>query len=177
MDPIAPNSEQDVIRFTPAASSVDFVHLLRQSYWTEQQLEEILPLMIPKATSYELITALTQHTATAKRQLIRLIHVFDSMQERVAASKSKYIAKCLDEIHSLDGKYALGYPMDNAIILLCQKMLSHEIESLSSLRIEAVMHNEEVLASYLSAAIEEEKTAHAILTEIALQSIYFDQAV
>ncbi len=177
MNKTAPTPEQDVIRFTPAATSLDFIYLLRKCYWSEKQLEELLPELIKKATSYELITALNEHFSTTKRQIIRLIHVFDSMQERVTGSRCKTIAQYIAEAQTLEEAYPLGYPMDNAIILQCQKIMSHEISTLKSLRVEAAMHNEEVLASYFSAAIEEEKAAHGILNEIALQSIYFDQAV
>lgn len=155
---------------------LQFSEQLMNRYWSEKELEGLLPELIKQATSYELVKAIAAHLATTQRQIIRLIHVFDSMEERALGLRCPIMSDFLLEVASLASDYATGYPKDNAIILHCQKIMTHEIASYKVLKSQAVTLGEEVAASYLSIAIEEEKNAHALLTEIALHSIYFDVA-
>jgi ferritin-like metal-binding protein YciE len=153
-----------------------FLEQLMNRFWAEKELEKLLPEVINQATSYELTTAITAHLATTRRQIIRLIHVFDSIEERAVGLRCETMTGLLKDSGQLRDQYTTGYPRDTAIILQCQKIMTHEITMYKSLHEQAVVLAEEVAASYLSVSIEEEKNANALLTEVALHSIYFDEA-
>lgn len=155
----------------------NFVEQLMNRYWSEKELENLLPELIKQSTSYELITAITAHLATTQRQIIRLIHVFDSLEERAVGLRCTKMTAMINDAAQIQENFASGYPKDNAIISQCQTIMTHEIASYKALKQQASILNEEVAESYLSVAIQEEKNAHAVLTEIALHSIYFDEAV
>jgi ferritin-like metal-binding protein YciE len=153
-----------------------FIELLMNRYWAEKELVTLLPELRKQATSYELITAINSHLETSQRQVIRLIHIFDSLEERAIGYKCEDMATLLIDVSHLASRFTTGFPRDNAIILHCQKIMAYEIASYKLLKGLAAVLGEELTETYLSVAIDEEKAAHALLTEIALHSIYFDEA-
>ena len=170
-------SENMPLRFEPITSTTEFIKYLRNCYWSANQFENILPYLIKNSTSFELSLALSDAIPIAKRHTNRLIQIFDSMQERVKGSKCDILQHYFAELQVVAENFPSGYSLDNAIILQCQKIMSYDITVLSGLVETVNNHSETAINHYLAAAISEEKDAHGILTEIAIQSIYLNQAV
>ena len=153
-----------------------FEAMLHQRYWAEKELVLLLPKLIKRATSYELVSALEQHLAISEEQIIRLIHVFDALEERATASRAVEMDPMLVESEKIIDSRDTGYTADAAIIQICQQLMEHEIESYTTLVSYAETLEETDAASYLKTAVLEEESAHTTLTQIALSAIYFDQA-
>ncbi|HMI06857.1 MAG TPA: DUF892 family protein [Flavobacterium sp.] len=152
-----------------------FEEQLRQIYWCEKELAELLPSMAKLATSYELTTAILAHLAVTENQIIRLIHVFDVVGERVVGKKCVAIENIIsanEDIQLVES----GYFRDSEIITISQKIMHYEIAAYGLLHELAVKLGEDLAAEFLGTAIKEERNAHARLTEIRLSSIYFDAA-
>ena len=160
---------------TPEAIRTAFEEQLKQIYWCEKELAEALPAMTKLATSYELTTAILTHLAVTENQIIRLIHVFDAIGERVSAHKCEEVEKIMSMNENLQ-LVESGYFRDTEIINYSQKLMQHEMASYSELYQMAVKLGEELAAEFLALAVKEEKNAHVRLNEIRLSSIYFDAA-
>ncbi|HEX8268970.1 MAG TPA: DUF892 family protein [Flavobacterium sp.] len=150
---------------------------LRKRFWSEKELQLLLPKLAKRATSYELATAIDEHLAITEKQVVRLIHVFDALGERAGGIKCDIMAKWSQDIQTLlSDKNFFGYPADNAIINVWQKIMKSEILSYIELREHADVLGEIKAAALLLTAVNEEKAAHAILRHVGLSAIYFDQA-
>ena len=165
------------LRFEEVNSTSEFVEYLRKCYWNAKQFENTLPYLIENITSYELSLALSDAISISVRHTNRLIQIFDSIQERVKGERCSILYDQFTQLQEIASKFPVGLSLDNAIILQCQKIMSHDIKVMSSLLDFAKINKDTTVSHFLNSAISEEKDAHAILTEIALQSIYFEQAV
>jgi ferritin-like metal-binding protein YciE len=148
---------------------------LRKRYWAEKELAGILPKFAKLATSYELTKAIENHISVTEKQINRLLHIFDILEERGSIQRYGTMQKLLAQSEEtlLLGS---GYARDKAIIAVSTSVMLHEIKSYQKLLVYAKYIKEEISAAYLSIAISEEKQAHDILNEIALSSLYFDEA-
>jgi ferritin-like metal-binding protein YciE len=153
----------------------EFEEQLHQMYWCEKELAETLPAMAKLATSYELTSAILAHLAVTENQIIRLIHVFDSIGERATGHRCEIV----DKIMAINPNLELvesGYFRDTEIINCSQKLMQHEMATYAQLHQLAIKIGEEQAAEFLALAIKEEQNAFARLSEIRLSSIYFDAA-
>ena len=148
---------------------------LRQMYWCEKQLAEVLPGIAKNATSYELTSAVLAHLAVTENQIIRLIHVFDVVGERAVGHRCDMIDQIIASNEKIQATES-GFYRDTEIINATQSIMHHEITTYNKLFTLAVKLGEETAAEFLSAAVKEEKNAHSRLTEISLSTIYFDAA-
>ncbi|HEX8562496.1 MAG TPA: DUF892 family protein [Flavobacterium sp.] len=153
-----------------------FEDQLHQRYWAEKELLQLLPQLIKRTTSYELAAAIQEHLLISEQQVMRLIHVFDIIEERATGSRSTKINHLINQAEIIISGNELGYAGDSAIIEVCQKIMLHEIEAYSALREDALTLKEDGAAELLDTAISEEKNAHKMLSQIALSAIYFNQA-
>lgn len=160
---------------TPTEIRADFEERLKQMYWCEKELAESLPSMAKLATSYELTTAILAHLAVTENQIIRLIHVFDAIGERIIGHRCESVEKILSTSRSFE-LVETGYFRDTEIINCSQKLMQYEISSYAELHQLAVKLGEEQASEFLALAIKEEQNAFARLSEIRLSSIYFDAA-
>ena len=165
------------LQFDPINSTSEFIDYLKRCYWNAKQFENTLPYLIQNSSSYELKLALSDAVPISARHTNRLIQIFDSMQERVKGERSLNLQYHFTKLQTIAEDFTIGFSLDNAIILQCQKIMSHDIKVLTSLMAYANAKKDTTVSHYLNAAISEEKQAHGILTEIAVKSIYFDQAV
>ncbi len=160
---------------TPEDWRADFQERLQQMYWCERELAEALPAMAKLATSYELTSAILAHLAVTENQIIRLIHVFDAIGQRVSGQRCEAVEKIMSVNPSLE-LVESGYFRDKEIIDCAQKLMQHEVASYTELHQLALKTGEDLAAEFLALAIKEEQTAFARLSEIRLSSIYFDAA-
>lgn len=175
----ATDSGKKTVRRTVKKNTTDirasFEEQLRQMYWCEKELAELLPNLAKLATSYELTTAILAHLAVTENQIIRLIHVFDAVGERVIGTKCEAMQNIFTA-HEKTSDVDAGYFRDTEIIVFTQKIMHHEISGYGRLHEFAVKLGEDLASEFLAMAIKEEKNAHQRLTEIKLSSIYFDAA-
>ncbi len=165
------------LKFNQITSVQEFISNLRKCYYNAKQFENTLPYLINESNSYELNLALTDAIPIAKRHTDRLVQIFDSIHTPISSLKCEDIERYFDELRLIGTQFQSGFSLDNAIILQCQKIMSHDIESLTQLLDFVNETFDTSVKHYLNTAIAEEKNAHSILTEIAFQSIYFEQAV
>lgn len=170
-------SDNMPLRFETITSNTELVEYLQKCYWNSKQFENILPYLIKSSTSFELSLALSDAVQITKRHTNRLIQIFDSLQERVKSLRCERLQNHFNDLQKIADYYPSGFSLDNAIILQCQKIMSYDITVMAGILEKLEENSETSVSHYLSTAIAEEKDAHAILTEIALQSIYFHQAV
>jgi len=147
---------------------------LHELYWCEKQLADLLPEFSRLATSYELTSAVEAHLAVTENQLIRLIHVFDVIDERAIGTKCEAITAIISN-HSIFDADA-GYDRDRVIISCCRQMMEYDIKTYGMLHAYALALGQELAAEFLASAVKEEKNTYARLNEISLSSIYFDAA-
>jgi ferritin-like metal-binding protein YciE len=62
---------------------------LKDIYWAEKALTKAMPKMIKKATSQELIDALTSHLVETENQVTRLEQVFKSIDKKQKPKNAK----------------------------------------------------------------------------------------
>ncbi len=163
-------------KLSPEQLRQQFDEQLRMRYWVENELVELLPRLLKKATSYELATAIEEQLEIAKAQVICIIHVFDAMQERAVGYKSPEMAALIEEAEKVINSEVMGYAGDASIIAICESIMLLEIDSFKKLFADAMVIGEKKAALYLEDAIITEQHAHSLLAEIALSSIYFEEA-
>lgn len=157
---------------SPEEIRLMFEEELKKRYWSEKELAFLLPKLAKTATSYELASAIDEHSAVTEKQIIRLIHIFDDMQERAVGIKCFAMNGLISEGEQIIKSKETGFARDVAIIKACQQLMTFDIASYAKLLDFATSLNETQAAGNLAIAIAEEKTAHALLTEIALATIY-----
>lgn len=167
----------ETLKINQVTSQEEFIHELCKCYFNAKQFENVLARLIEASDSYELTLALNDAIPIARRHTNRLVQIFDSINVTINGFRCTVIESYFSELNAICTQYSKGFSLDNAIILQCQKIMSHDISALTNLNAFALGEGNTTLLHYLKTAISEEKDAHGILTEIALQSIYFDQAV
>jgi len=147
---------------------------LHELYWCEKQLAELLPEFSRLATSYELASAILAHLAVTENQIIRLIHVFDIIDERAVGNATDVISNISGSIDFSNCES--GFERDSKIIQSCQQIMEYEIKTYTLLHAYAQSLGEELAGEFLATAIKEEKNTQRRLNEISLSAIYFDTA-
>src|SRR5688572_9798736 len=64
-----------------------FEDQLKDIYWAEKALTKAIPKMIKKASSEELVNALTEHLAVTEEQVTRVEEVFAAIDVKATAKK------------------------------------------------------------------------------------------
>lgn len=148
-----------------------FIDGLKDIYWAEKALTKALPTMIKKATSEELITALTDHLAVTEEQVTRLEEVFNSIGEKAQAKKCDAMEGLIKEGSGIMESTAAGVVRDAGIIAAGQKVEHYEIATYGTLCAFAKILGEKEAAELLLETLNEEKKADDKLTEVAEESI------
>lgn len=148
-----------------------FEDSLKDIYWAEKALTKALPKMIKKATSPELVEALTSHLAETEEQVTRLESVFESIEIKATAKKCEAMEGLLKEAESIMEDCEKGAMRDAGIISAAQKVEHYEIATYGTLRqfAETLQLNEAI--SLLDATLNEEKAADQKLSEVAIATI------
>lgn len=149
---------------------------LKDIYWAESALTKALPKMIDKATSEELVDALTEHLEVTKEQVVRLEEVFSVIGEKAESRKCEAMIGLIKETEEMMGEAEDGVVRDAAIILCGQKVEHYEIATYGTLVSFARILGEEHAASLLEETLNEEKEADQKLSEIAETSVNIEAA-
>lgn len=148
-----------------------FEDSLKDIYWAEKALTKAIPKMIKKATSPELVEALTSHLAETEQQVTRLESVFEPIETKATAKKCEAMEGLLKEAESIMEDCEKGAMRDAGIISAAQKVEHYEIATYGTLRqfAETLQLNEAV--SLLDTTLNEEKAADQKLSEVAMATI------
>lgn len=153
-----------------------FEDSLKDIYWAEKALVKSLPKMTKKATSEELIDAMTSHLEETKEHVVRLEKIFSLIGKKAEAEKCDAMEGLIEEASSIMEECEEGSMRDAGIIAAAQKVEHYEIATYGTLRQFAetlgLTEAEEILATTL----QEEKEADLKLSEVAMEAVNIDAA-
>ncbi len=153
-----------------------FVDELKDIYWAENALVKAIPKMIKKATSEELIDALTSHLIETESQVTRVEQVFESIGKKANSKKCEAMAGLIKEAEEIMESCETGAMCDAGIISAAQKVEHYEIASYGTLRQFAETLGLTEATSLLEAILDEEKMADEKLSEVATDAINIEAA-
>ncbi len=150
---------------------------LKDIYWAEKALTKAIPKMINKATSPELVTALTNHLAETETQISRLEQIFESIDKKAVGEKCDAMNGLIKESETIMESCESGPMRDAGIIAAAQKAEHYEIASYGTLRQFAETLGLAEAESLLLKTLNEEKAADQKLTEVAKNAINVEAAL
>jgi len=151
-----------------------FVDSLKDIYWAENALVGALPKMVANTTSPNLASAIKEHLAVTKNQVVRLEKIFSLLGEKAEGKKCEAMAGLIKEGDSILEETAMGPVRDAGIIAASQKIEHYEIATYGTLCAFAKTLGENEAAKLLTQTLAEEKEADALLSDAAYNSINFD---
>ncbi|WP_188050508.1 ferritin-like domain-containing protein [Flavobacterium sp. GP15] len=151
-----------------------FIDSLKDIYWAENALVTALPKMAANATSPTLKSAINEHLAVTKNQVIRLDNVFKLLSEKAEGKKCEAMAGLLKEGDSILEETMPGAVRDAGIIAGSQKIEHYEIATYGTLVAFAKALGENDAAKLLTQTLAEEKESDCILNEVALNAVNHD---
>jgi len=136
-----------------------------------------LPDMAEAASSEELKRAFNNHLAETETHAKRLEQIFGILGLEPDTKKCDAMSGILDEGNNIISDTEEGTAQrDVGLILAGQKVEHYEIASYGGMISMAKTLGYDEIAEILSLTIEEEKTADALLTEIAENHVNYDAA-
>jgi len=149
---------------------------LKDIYWAENALTKAIPKMIQKATSEELVDALTSHLAETKKHVTYVEKVFEAIGKKAEAVKCEAMAGLTKEAEEIMEECEEGAMRDAGIISAAQKIEHYEIATYGTLRQFAETLGLNKAVEILLTILDEEKAADVKLTEIAVSAINIEAA-
>lgn len=149
---------------------------LKDAYWAEKAITRSMPDMVEKASTQELVDALTEHMEETMQQVTRLENVFEILDLRAEAEKCKAMEGLIEEAEDIIGDLEEGPVRDAGIIAAAQKIEHYEIATYGTLRAFANILGEYEAASLLEETLDEEKEADQKLTDLAESIINIEAA-
>jgi uncharacterized protein (TIGR02284 family) len=145
-----------------------FVNELKDLYWAENKLVDALPEMAEAATSLELKDAFDQHLTETEEHVTRLEQIFAILGLEPDSRKCEAMAGIVDEGDEIISATEEGTAQrDVGLIFAGQKAEHYEIASYGGMIALAKTLGYYDVAELLVLTLDEEKTADALLTEIA----------
>jgi ferritin-like metal-binding protein YciE len=152
-----------------------FVNELKDLLWAEQELEDTLPDMAEAATSQELKNAFTNHRAETQTHIVRLKQIFGILGLEPETTKCDAMAGIVEEGDEIISDTEEGTAQrDVGLIFAGQKAEHYEIASYGGLISLAKTLGYYEIAELLVLTIDEEKSADALLTEIAENHVNYE---
>ena len=148
-----------------------FCEELREMYWVEKHLLQVIPVLNQAAYSQALKIALSEHHFQTELHISRLEEIFKLLGCKAEALQSPGIEgitrEMLETIDRIDQISALA---DVAIIMGTQKAEHYEISGYGSLKQLALTLERNEIAEVLNLTLAEEKAADELLTELATRN-------
>lgn len=145
-----------------------FVNELKDLLWAENELVDTLPEMAEAATSAELKDAFEQHLTETEEHVARLEQIFGILGLEPDSRKCEAMAGIVDEGDEIISATEEGTAQrDVGLIFAGQKAEHYEIASYGGMIALAKTLRYYEIAELLVLTLDEEKTADALLTEIA----------
>ena len=149
-----------------------YVDQLKDLYSAENQITKALPKIIKKVTSLELKNGLEDHLEETVKQIERLDRIFESLQSNPHGKKCEGMEGVLREGKEVMAeKVSSPDVMDAVLIGASQKVEHYEIASYGTTRAFAELLGEDEAVDLLTQTLEEEHTADARLTVLAVNII------
>jgi ferritin-like metal-binding protein YciE len=140
---------------------------LKDIYWAEKALTKAIPKMIKKATSEELIEALTAHLEETEEHVKRVEMVFESIDKKPVGKKCEAMEGLIKEAGEIMESCEAGPMCDAGIISAGQKVEHYEIATYGTLRQFAETLELTEAMDLLQQNLDEEKAADEKLSEVA----------
>lgn len=145
-----------------------FIDQLKDIYWAEKHLHQMLPKLQRAATDDELAAAFEKHTKDTEWQIETVEKVFELMDKKPQTKKCEAMEGLLKEAQSvIDDTEKDSYTRDAGLILAAQKVEHYEIASYGTLRIFAGHMDERKVKRLLEKILDNEKETDISLTRLA----------
>jgi ferritin-like metal-binding protein YciE len=170
---VIPDVQQAPLSQTTAIGSLLelFSEELKEMYWTEQHLLQVLPILSKAAHSEALKIALNEHLFQTEMHVSRVQDIFTILQIEPEAKKCKGIEGITKEMmETLEQLSVISALSDVAIIMGTQKAEHYEISGYGSLKQLAMTLEKSAIADILALTLAEEKAADELLTELATRN-------
>jgi ferritin-like metal-binding protein YciE len=155
-----------------------FVDQLQDLYWAEKKLVKALPKLEEAATSQQLKTAFRNHWQKTQQHVTRLESVFNMIGEEADATKSPTMAGIVDEASDIIDDTDVGSAQrDVGLIFAAQKAEHYEIATYGGLAQLAKTLGYNEAATEMSTALQEEKEADLLLTQIAEKHVNYEASL
>jgi ferritin-like metal-binding protein YciE len=144
-----------------------FVHTLRDIYYAERQILQVLPDMAEKASDPQLKQAFQIHLAETRNQVTRLDQVFRLHAQEPSGVDCPAIDGIIEEADDIVGEVDNPSVLDAALIAAAQAVEHYEITRYGTLIAWARELGRNDCAQLLQLNLEEEKGADKTLTAMA----------
>ena len=152
-----------------------FVNELKDLLWAEKKLVDTLPKMAEAATSAELKEAFENHLTETEEHVDRLEQIFEILGIEPATTTCDAMAGIVDEGEEIISDTEEGTAQrDVGLIFAGQKAEHYEIASYGGMVSLAKTLGYYEIAELLVLTLDEEKSADALLTEIAENHVNYD---
>jgi ferritin-like metal-binding protein YciE len=148
-----------------------FVHQLRDIYYAEKQIVQVLPDMIEKATDAGLKQGFETHLVETKTHVKRLEQVFKMHGVEAKGVDCPAIDGIIEEADEVTGEVEDKTVLDAALIAAAQAVEHYEMTRYGTLIAWAKQLGRPDCASVLQQNLEEEKAADSKLTSLAERSV------
>jgi ferritin-like metal-binding protein YciE len=144
---------------------------LKDIYWLEKELTNVIPKMIKDATSPELIGALTSHHATTQSHVARVEQVFELMFEKAVDNNSDAAFGLIRDTVEIMNSCEAGAMCDAVIISATKKIQYYELAIYETLLQFAESLGLTEVASLFEATLNEERTSKEKLSLLVTDAI------
>jgi ferritin-like metal-binding protein YciE len=148
-----------------------FVHQLKDIYYAERKLTEVLPKMAEKASASELKQGFQTHLAETKNQVKRLEQIFKALGEEPLAVDCPAIDGIVKEANQEAGDIADKSVLDAALVANAQAVEHYEIARYGTLIAWAKQLGRADCVALLEQTLAEEKATDQKLTAMAESKI------
>lgn len=140
---------------------------LRDLYNAETQLIKALPKMVKNASAPELKAAFESHLEETRRQVERLVQVFESLETKAKGKTCKAMEGIIEEAKEILEEDVAEDVLDAALISAAQRVEHYEIAGYGTVRSWARQLGHQKAAKLLEQTLHEEEAADRKLTKIA----------
>src|SRR5215510_7504561 len=147
------------------------VHTLRDIYYAERQILQVLPDMTEKAKDPQLKQAFEAHLSETRNQVARLDQVFRLHGQEPAGVDCPAIDGIIEEADDVVGEVDDPSVLDAALIAAAQAVEHYEMTRYGTLVAWAKQLGRADCASVLQQNLDEEKAADAKLTTLAERNV------
>jgi ferritin-like metal-binding protein YciE len=153
-----------------------FENQLKDIYWAEKTLTKEFPKLIKRATSRELVDALTEHLGETERQVGRVEKVFESIDQTPEGNKCAAMSGLITEANEIMNLCEDGPMCDAGMIFAAQKIAHYEIASFGTLRQFAETLGLDTAVHLLETSLQVEKDSDLKLTALARSTVNIEAA-
>jgi ferritin-like metal-binding protein YciE len=145
--------------------------LLKDTYWAEMATVQALPVLANQTISPALRDAIMVHWDETRNHVEELEKVFHYLSAKADSEPSEGMAGLIAEAHTFSGMAMYGKVRDAAIISALQKMEHYEIAAYGTMAAFANLLGESKAAHVFETILDQEKSADATLTGLAVHGI------